>query len=110
MARFPVDYLKPYEKSSGTGFDEKRLKALYAEFQKIRRSDCPFANLPEPKGSRYSITMTATEMKKCFWVDPKLVCQVKFAEWTRDDKLRQPVFLGLREDKDAGEVVKEKAT
>jgi bifunctional non-homologous end joining protein LigD len=38
-----------------------------------------------------------------------MVCQIKFAEWTRDEKLRQPVFLGLREDKDASEVIHEKA-
>jgi bifunctional non-homologous end joining protein LigD len=38
---------------------------------------------------------------------PKLVCQVKFTEWTRDDRLRQPVFLGLREDKSAIEAVRE---
>jgi bifunctional non-homologous end joining protein LigD len=36
-------------------------------------------------------------------VRPKMVCQVKFTEWTRDDRLRQPVFLGLREDKNANE-------
>jgi bifunctional non-homologous end joining protein LigD len=36
-----------------------------------------------------------------------MVCQIKFTEWTRDDRLRQPVFLGIREDKDANEVVKE---
>ena len=94
----------------GTGFDTNRLKSLYGQFQKIRRKGCPFANLPEPRGSRYSITMTATEMRKCHWVDPKLVGQVKFSEWTRDDKLRQPVFLGLREDKDAREVIREKAS
>jgi ATP-dependent DNA ligase len=47
------------------------------------------------------------KMKRCHWVEPKLVCQVKFSEWTRDGKLRQPVFLGLRDDKDAGEVVRE---
>jgi bifunctional non-homologous end joining protein LigD len=39
-----------------------------------------------------------------------LVCQVKFTEWTRDDRLRQPVFLGIREDKSASEVVREKAS
>ncbi|MGH7981130.1 MAG: hypothetical protein ACREE6_17275 [Limisphaerales bacterium] len=48
-------------------------------------------------------------MKKCHWVQPHLVGQVAFAEWTQDGKLRQPAFLGLREDKDAGEVVREKA-
>jgi bifunctional non-homologous end joining protein LigD len=38
-----------------------------------------------------------------------LVCQVKYSEWTQDGKLRQPVYLGLREDKDAADVVREKA-
>jgi len=38
-----------------------------------------------------------------------MVCQVKFTEWTRDDRLRQPVFLGIREDKNPNEVVREKA-
>ena len=47
-------------------------------------------------------------MRKMHWVNPKFVCQVKFAEWTRDLKLRQPVFLGLREDKNPREVVREK--
>jgi bifunctional non-homologous end joining protein LigD len=39
-----------------------------------------------------------------------MVCQVKFTEWTRDDRLRQPVFLDSREDKKASEVIREKAT
>jgi bifunctional non-homologous end joining protein LigD len=43
------------------------------------------------------------------WVNPKFVTQIKFAEWTRDQKLRQPVFLGLRDDKKAGEVRREAA-
>ena len=49
-------------------------------------------------------------MRQCEWIDPVFVCQVKFAEWTRDGKLRQPVFLGLREDKKATEVVRESAS
>lgn len=92
----------------GTGFNTARLKSLFTRFKKIARADCPFANLPETRGSRYSPRITATEMKKCHWVEPELVCQIKFSEWTRDEKLRQPVFLGLREDKDAREVVHEK--
>ena len=54
--------------------------------------------------------MTAAEMKRCHWVKPAMLCQVKFTEWTRDDRLRQPVFLGIREDKNAIEVVGEKAS
>jgi bifunctional non-homologous end joining protein LigD len=49
-------------------------------------------------------------MKRCHWVNPVMVCQVKFTEWTRNDRLRQPVFLGIREDKNAIEGVREKAT
>jgi bifunctional non-homologous end joining protein LigD len=49
-------------------------------------------------------------MKRCHWVEPVMVSQIKFTEWTRDDHLRQPVFLGIREDKSASEVVREKAS
>ena len=46
-------------------------------------------------------------MRKIHWVNPVFVCQVKFSEWTREGKLRQPVFLGLREDKNPSEVRRE---
>jgi ATP-dependent DNA ligase len=47
-------------------------------------------------------------MKRCEWVKPVLVAQVKFTEWTLDNQLRQPVFLALRTDKEAKNVVREK--
>lgn len=93
----------------GTGFDRLGLRLLHGKFEKIGSEECPFVNLPEAKGSRYSPGLTAAEMKRCHWLKPKLICQIRFSEWTRDGKLRQPVFLGLREDKDAKEVVREKA-
>lgn len=93
----------------GTGFNQKLLKSLYDQFQKLRREDCPFANLPEKKTSaRWGHPMTVAEMRRCTWIEPKLVCQIRFAEWTRDHHLRQPAFMGMREDKDAKEVVREK--
>jgi ATP-dependent DNA ligase len=55
----------------------------------IERSTTPFVDPPREKG----VT----------WTAPKLVTQIAFAEWTRDRKLRQPVFLGLRDDKDPRE-------
>ncbi|HWD92381.1 MAG TPA: non-homologous end-joining DNA ligase [Verrucomicrobiae bacterium] len=92
----------------GTGFDQKLLKSLHQKFQKLIRRDCPFVNLPE-KAGRFGRGLTAAEMKRCTWLDPKLVCEIRFAEWTRDGHLRQPAFLGMREDKRPLEVVREKA-
>ena len=92
----------------GTGFNTKLLGAIHSRFEKLRRPTCPFANLPEKSGGRWSQNITPAEMRRCTWVEPELVAQVKFTEWTRDDKLRHPVFLGLRDDKPARHVVRER--
>ncbi len=92
----------------GTGFDQQWLVSLYRRFQEMRRPDCPFANLPE-KFSSGAKGVTAGEMRLCTWLEPTLVCQVRFAEWTHDRHLRQPAFIGLREDKKPTEVVRERA-
>ncbi len=92
----------------GTGFDAALLKSLHGKMSALSRTSCPFANLPEKQQGRWSQNITPREMKQCHWVKPTLVCQVRFTEWTRDGKLRHPVFLGLREDKDAREVVRER--
>jgi bifunctional non-homologous end joining protein LigD len=89
----------------GTGFSEKLLKSLSVELDKLAVKACPFYNLPAT-GRGLDQGLTAAEMKRCIWVKPMLVCQVKFTEWTRDERLRQPVFLGIREDKNANEVVR----
>jgi bifunctional non-homologous end joining protein LigD len=93
----------------GTGFSEKLLKALWVELNKIAIKDCLFDNLPAT-GRGLDPGLTAAEMKRCVWVKPSMVCEVKFTEWTRDDRLRHPVFLGLRNDKNSSEVVREKAS
>jgi bifunctional non-homologous end joining protein LigD len=92
----------------GTGFSEKLLKSLSVQLDKIALKDCPFFNLPAT-GRGLDPGLTVAEMKRCVWAKPSMVCEVKFTEWTRDDRLRQPVFLGLRGDKKASEVVREKA-
>jgi bifunctional non-homologous end joining protein LigD len=71
---------------------------------------CPFYNLPAVGRNRWDQGLSASEMRRCHWVRPVTVCQIKFTEWTRDDRLRQPVFLGIREDKNTNEVVREKAS
>jgi bifunctional non-homologous end joining protein LigD len=85
----------------GTGFNHQMLKSLHARLQKMRVPECPFANLPHASFSR-------SDMRRSQWVEPKLVCEVKFSEWTRDANLRQPVFLGPREDKSPEEVIRER--
>lgn len=80
----------------GTGFDQKTLAALYAKLKPLIVAKCPFAERPKPDRG-----MT--------WVRPELVCQVKFANWTTDQRLRAPVFLGLRDDVPAAQVGPEKA-
>jgi bifunctional non-homologous end joining protein LigD len=75
----------------GTGFDEKTLADLHRKFQKLIRSKSPFAS--------------DVKEREATFLSPKLVAQVSFTEWTKDGKLRHPVFLGLRDDKEAQEVV-----
>lgn len=69
----------------GTGFDQKTLGELYRRFQSLTRKEPSLADPPREKGTTF--------------LAPRLVAQVSFQEWTADGKLRQPVFLGLRNDK-----------
>jgi bifunctional non-homologous end joining protein LigD len=94
----------------GTGFNTKLLASLHKRFKSEKRDDCPFADLPSKQGGQWVQGITPTMMRRCEWINPVFVCQVKFAEWTRDGKLRQPVFLGLREDKKSTEVARESAS
>ena len=93
----------------GTGFNTKSLASLHKKLKSETREDCPFADLPSKQGGQWVLGITPSMMRKMTWVNPVFVCQVKFAEWTRDGKLRQPVFLGLREDKKPTEVRRESA-
>ncbi len=96
-----------YAGKVGSGFARARLEAMHAEFQKRRVSACPFANLPLGHKSRFGATMNGAAMREVTWLKPDLVGQVRFAEWTQEGLLRQPVFLGLRRDKAAKDVVRE---
>jgi bifunctional non-homologous end joining protein LigD len=95
------------QRCSPCHFSERALTELYGGLQTIRRATCPFVNLPEKRPRRWGLGITPLVMKRCDWVEPVLVAQVKFTEWTSDQQLRQPVFLGLRTDKQAKDVVRE---
>jgi bifunctional non-homologous end joining protein LigD len=84
-----------YAGKVGTGFDRATLHDLRRRLDPLRRDDPPFADEVKARGTT--------------WVDPELVVQVGFSEWTRDGRLRHPRFLGVREDKGAREVVRERA-
>jgi bifunctional non-homologous end joining protein LigD len=78
----------------GTGFNERELDKLSRLFRPLETRESPFDD--PPAGN-----------EKPHWVKPKLVAQVKFTEWTADGILRHPVYLGLRDDKKASDVVRE---
>ena len=91
----------------GTGFTAGSLSALHRKFRAEERDDCPFEDLPSKQNGKWVQAITPSMMRKLHWVNPVFVCEIKFAEWTRDGKLRAPVFLGLRDDKKPKEVVRE---
>ncbi len=80
----------------GGGFSEKDLKNVSQKLEPLIRKECPFIVKPETNAP---VT----------WVRPELVCEVALSGWTDDDAMRQPVFLRLREDKAAREVVRERS-
>jgi bifunctional non-homologous end joining protein LigD len=81
----------------GTGFTEAELDRLAELLGPLVRDTSPFDILP--KGVKIP--------REAVWVEPELVCEVEFAEWTRDGMLRAPSYKGLRDDKPAGIVVRE---
>jgi DNA ligase D-like protein (predicted ligase) len=85
-----------YAGKVGTGFDRAMLRELGAQMRRRERPTRPFAGHDKIPGVRGAT-----------WVEPELVAQIGFTEWTGDGRLRHPRFLGLRDDKDAREVVRE---
>ena len=81
--------------SVGTGFDEKTLREIHAQLKPLERPKSPFANPPKTETPAH-------------WVKPALVAEVRFTEWTRDGVMRHPVFVGLRLDKPARSIGRER--
>jgi bifunctional non-homologous end joining protein LigD len=76
-----------YVGHTGTGFADKELARVGKLLRKLERSSSPFVRPPKPN-------------ERPHWVEPRLVAEIKFTEWTADGKLRHPVYLGLRDDID----------
>jgi bifunctional non-homologous end joining protein LigD len=84
----------------GTGFTESEIERLLDLLRPLERPDTPFTEAPK---------MPRVRKSDVVWVQPKLVAEVEFVEWTREGRLRAPVYMGLREDKPATEVRKERS-
>jgi bifunctional non-homologous end joining protein LigD len=78
----------------GGGFDASLLEEVYKKLKPLVQKKCPFQSEPKPNAS---VT----------WVNPTIVCEVTFSEWTRDNIMRHPIFLGLRTDQSPQKVKKE---
>ena len=78
--------------------------SMASRFEGLEIDTWPFAYLPEKK--RTQCAWINEEMKNCVWLKPELVAQIEFTEWTPDGHLRHSRFVGLREDKNAREVVR----
>ena len=87
-----------YVGNVGTGFDEAEIERLLKKLRPLERKEAPFPEVPKlPRVRKGDVV----------WVEPRLVAEVSFAEWTHDGRLRAPVYQGLREDKSPEEVRRE---
>ena len=84
-----------YVGHTGGGFTGAGLAEMYRRLKPLERKNSPFAEVPKTN-------------EQAHWVEPQTVVEVKFSEWTADGKLRQPIYLGTRDDKDPHEVGREK--
>ncbi|WP_455826406.1 DNA ligase D [Pseudomonas graminis] len=80
----------------GTGFDQAALKNIYAQLTPIERKASPLAK-----------PLTSAQARGVHWVEPNLVGEVQFAEWTREGVVRQAAFVGMRTDKPAAQIIHE---
>ena len=87
-----------YVGNVGTGFNDREIDRLLEKLKPLERKTPPFKDVPK---------MPRVRKGDVIWVEPKLVAEVEFVEWTHDGRLRAPAYKGLREDKDAVEVHRE---
>ena len=95
LGYFDDDGQLRYVGHTGGGFNRESLREMYEQLRRIEQPASPFGNTPRTN-------------ERAHWVKPRVVVEVKFAEWTSDGRLRQPIFLGTRDDKNAMDVHLEK--
>jgi bifunctional non-homologous end joining protein LigD len=95
-----------YAARTRNGFTPASRVQLFRNFQELEIEACPFANLPEARSGRWGQGLTKAKMADCRWLEPVLVGQFEFVEWTADNHLRHSRFIGLRTDKDPRDVTR----
>ena len=94
LGYYDADGRLVYAGHTGGGFTHAGLKAMRETLDRIERATPPFADPPRPNEAVH-------------WVEPRVVVEVKFVEWTAEGRLRQPIYVGTRDDKDARSVTRE---
>jgi ATP-dependent DNA ligase len=89
------------------GFTPHVRREVFAQLKSLEVDRCPFVDLPNSKASRWGAGVTPDQMKEMRWLNPKLVAQIRFVEWTSDGHLRHAAFLGIRDDKLPSDVRRE---
>ena len=89
------------------GFTPHIRRDVLAKLRPLAVTACPFANLPDASTGHWGGGISAEQMSEMRWTRPELVAQIRFTEWTADNRLRHAAFLGLRFDKAAREVRRE---
>ncbi len=92
-----------------SGFTPSQRAGLFEVLRPLRIGECPFTDLPSTRTGHWGEGVTVEDMKVLKWVKPTLVAEIAFAEWTRDGNLRHSAFVGMRTDKNARAVVRERS-
>jgi len=85
-------------------------RELHSRLKPLVVQACPFSNLPEEKSGRWGQGLTSEKMRECIWVQPKLVANFEFLEWTDSNHVRHIKFVGLRPDKNPKAVMRESSS
>src|SRR5450432_2079091 len=96
-----------YAARTRNGFTPASRAELFKVIKPLEIKQCPFANLPERHAGRWGAGLTAAKMADCRWLNPVLVGQFEFVEWTGENHLRHTKFIALREDMRARDVRRE---
>jgi len=96
-----------YVARTRNGFVPASRRQVFSKLKHLVTLTCPFVNLPETRRSRFGEELNAEKMKKAVWLKPEAIAQIEFLEWTEGNRLRHSKFVGLREDKNPRDVVKE---